>query len=562
MEYGSSHNKLRQLFAQYNGTWVTSTADARVTFPAAPEWSFNVDLSIPETTDVKGLLVTAMGVAGPKTIASVAKATGIQASRVLDRSEGSRIVLPYVSKVVSYRVRSQFRESIENILEVLRKSDDAIEILEAGEMFGLSPHADSLAATLGNCFAAPQPLGSYCGDMNLESIPFRQRTRVAILDSGVPENDNRFQFWKNAAEADGNRWEDDDKNEFEDDIIGVNMITRRGYPLDDVTVPDKLNHGTHVAGIASCRLGPQALRQEIDRRLELMVLKVADRNGRIEPAAVTEAVAYAMRYGARVINMSFEGRYSLAVETFIRSAKDIIFVTAAGNGSDGVGADLAARKVYPARYAEALPNVISVAAHNANRDLACFSNFGRGAVDIAAPGLGVPSTVANGTTALSGTSQAAPLVALAAALLISSGVEDPVAIRNRLLYTADFAPSLRGKVRSDGVLNIRTALAYDMDVVRLRSGEVIFGTIQNPQTIAVGGLPEELPLNRARRILVGYSTTPGQRSKIVFDTPSGTRDILVDFTSPQLTVRADGAIRTIAGEEIVEIIPSAPGGYP
>ena len=162
------------------------------------------------------------------------------------------------------------------------------------------------------------------------------------------------------------------------------------------------------------------------------------------------------------------GGRSQALEDAIRRADNAghIFIAAAGNGgSDGVGDDNDATPHFPSSYD--VPNVVAVAATDR---LASFSNFGANSVDLAAPGVGILSTLpGNGYGRYSGTSMATPHVAGAAALIKSQepGL-DAAQVKAKLLRYADQKASLRGKVATDGRLNSLRALTENADTTKPR----------------------------------------------------------------------------------------------
>jgi hypothetical protein len=187
-----------------------------------------------------------------------------------------------------------------------------------------------------------------------------------------------------------------------------------------------------------------------------------------------QAIDYAINNGARIINASFVGPgQSSSEEDAIRAAgtAGIVFVAAAGN--DGLNND--DFPIYPASFK--LPNMISVAATDANDRLSPISNYGKNHVDIGAPGDCVysttPVTVVTPTNVtrclntpittvhayITGTSMAASHVAGVAGLLLSQDPSlTPEEVRAAILLSADPLDSLKGRVASSGRLNASSAL--------------------------------------------------------------------------------------------------------
>jgi len=133
-----------------------------------------------------------------------------------------------------------------------------------------------------------------------------------------------------------------------------------------------------------------------------------------------------------------------------------LFVFAAGND----GKDNSVYPIAPGNIRE--DNTISVAATYQDGRLAKFSNYSRELVDVAAPGVGIVSTIPGGDTlAMSGTSQAAPYVAGAAGAIraINTGLK-PGEVKAILMGTVDKLDALSDKVVSGGVVNpTRAAVA-------------------------------------------------------------------------------------------------------
>ena len=207
----------------------------------------------------------------------------------------------------------------------------------------------------------------------------------------------------------------------------------------DSNPTDENGHGTHVAGIIAA-LSDNALGVSgIAPRVFVLPLKVMDVNGDIWDTSVAEGIAWAVARGTRVINMSLGGsEVSPAIDAAIDDARahGVVVVAAAGNEwlTNGV--------LQPAAYGP----VVAVAAvedrpasvdgdDDGLLDGCGVARFGIGdyrhapysntgpEVDLAAPGSCILSTFARDLggsyLSLSGTSMATPMVAAAAALVLS-----------------------------------------------------------------------------------------------------------------------------------------------
>lgn len=291
-----------------------------------------------------------------------------------------------------------------------------------------------------------------------EAVTGSRDVVVAVIDTGIDYThpDLWANMWTNPGEIAGNGI-DDDGNGFVDDVYGYDFANGDSDPMDDE------GHGTHVAGIIAAAGNNGQGVAGVNWVGSLMALKFLDEEGSGTTSDAVLAVNYAtlMRtaYGinVRVTNNSWGGgNFSQALHDAIQAAGDagILFVVAAGNE----GADLDRQPRYPPAYQ--LSNIVVVAATDRNDQLARFSNFGAGTVDLAAPGVGIYSTTPGDHYAwFDGTSMATPYVAGTAALLWSAVPNATAAeVRSALLGGVDRLPSLEGLVASAGRLNARGAL--------------------------------------------------------------------------------------------------------
>jgi len=215
---------------------------------------------------------------------------------------------------------------------------------------------------------------------------------------------------------------------------------------------DDHTHGTHCSGIVAAVDNAQGV-VGVSPDVTLHAVKVMTALGTGSASAIAEGISWAVDEGHDVLNISLgSDSPSQVIHDAIRYADNngTLVVAAAGNG--GPCSDCLH---YPGAYEE----TVCVGAVTPERELAEFSSTGA-AVDIAAPGEEVPSTVIEGGyRAFSGTSMAAPHVTGAAALLMANGYNH-TDTRDRLLETAE-GIGLDESESGAGLLNCAAAVETD-----------------------------------------------------------------------------------------------------
>jgi subtilisin family serine protease len=222
---------------------------------------------------------------------------------------------------------------------------------------------------------------------------------VAVLDTGVDyhHEDLAANMWRNPGEIPDNHI-DDDNNGFVDDVYGYDFAADR-LGNNDSDPMDIDTHGTHVAGTIGAVGNNDKGVCGISWRVRIMALKGFRPDMSIYDSDFIEAVEYAVMMkrdrGVNLvaINASFGGggEDQLQKDAIAEAGNQgIAFACAAGN--EGVDSD--GTPFFPAGYD--LPNIIAVAATDEKDQLASFSNFGANSVDLAAPGVGILSTVPTG----------------------------------------------------------------------------------------------------------------------------------------------------------------------
>lgn len=234
--------------------------------------------------------------------------------------------------------------------------------------------------------------------------------KVAVIDSGVQKN--------------------------HEDLKGRVASAAVTYSTPYNKAEDNDGHGTHVSGIIAATANNGKGGAGIAYKASIVSYKALEENPATGQAGgstadIIKAVNASVKSGARVINMSLGGNYYDALfEAAVDAAvnKGIVVVAAAGNGdAAGNGLELSTEKPTASKltnyYSPAcFNNVITVSAKEKGQTaLTGFSNYGAGIVDITAPGRKIASSVPSGSgyVWMDGTSQATPMVAAAAAYILS-----------------------------------------------------------------------------------------------------------------------------------------------
>jgi hypothetical protein len=268
---------------------------------------------------------------------------------------------------------------------------------------------------------------------------------------------------------------------------GVDLESANPPFIDPNSTSVKMRtHGTHVAGLIQGGAISPEYRALLTRFSQLMMMKIVafprvgdPENFLITENAVNQAIRYAVDNESAVMNLSIESRgLNYSWDTLTTQFAPQVFVVAAGNGrmKDGgrVGINFSGPEKAPAPAGlggELSGNVISVAAHDGDGNLAAFSNYGQKAITMAAPGCGILSFLpgANSEGEYSGTSQAAPLVTMIVALLSEYRVPRSE-IKKRLIASVDYKTSLKLSLYSGGVLNVQKSLQVFDDVIEIKAG--------------------------------------------------------------------------------------------
>jgi hypothetical protein len=271
---------------------------------------------------------------------------------------------------------------------------------------------------------------------------------IGLIDTGIdyyhPDLKNKIYVnpGESGSDSKGNdkrkNGNDDDNNGFIDDYMGWDFTNAQGYPFDstggdftgwDNDPMDENGHGTFIAGILGAETNNSIGIAGLAPKVKIMNLRAFDPTGNGQEDDVASAILYAVKMGAKVINMSFgDDQFSYVMRDVIRYAysKGVVMVASSGNsGSEAPH--------YPSGYSE----VICVGNSTEDDGIAFSSNYGS-TLDLVAPGTNILSTAREGGYSLvSGTSASAPFVSATAALILSLGNYTNEEIKQIIKSTAD-----------------------------------------------------------------------------------------------------------------------------
>ena len=300
-------------------------------------------------------------------------------------------------------------------------------------------------------FTGPAGVGApdAWGHLIAAGHPGAKGVKIAVLDTGVAYRP----FGRTPASP---------------DLAGTHFI--RGYDFvgHDAYANDRNGHGTHVASTIAETTNNDLGLTGLAYGASIMPVKVLDDTGEGDATVIAEGVRYAVKHGAKVINLSLEFGSDISYQQIPQlldaiaeaRAQGVVVVAASGNEADTAVA-------YPARN----NNVLSVGSTTEHACLSDFSNQGTG-LDLVAPGggqdaplddpgcdhagtpgrniaqmtlIGVHKTKIGIPRGYQGTSMAVPHVSATAALVIASGILGPDpsadAVERRLEATArDLGP--------------------------------------------------------------------------------------------------------------------------
>jgi subtilisin family serine protease len=339
---------------------------------------------------------------------------------------------------------------------------------------------------------------------------------VAVIDTGVSSNEDGF------------------------------YRLEKGYDfVDGDTQPqDENGHGTHVAGTIGQRTGNGIGVAGVAPEVTILPVRVLDAAGMGSSSDVANGVVWAVDHGADIINMSLGGSSdSAALASACAYAYEQGVTVIAATGNDGFTSHIG----YPAAYG----TTIAVGAVDRNREVAFYSNQGKG-IDLVGPGGDTSAGMAGGIVQetrmggtwgyyfLQGTSMATPHVSGVAALLHASGVREPDAIRSVLHASSqDLGSSGWDAASGHGMVDPVAALSQPkprskqgFEMVRhrvvpvgQRRAVIQWMTSKPATTLARGGGEKRVEKEATRTHRVTVSGSPGKTVEYTIASQAGGKTV-------------------------------------
>ena len=205
--------------------------------------------------------------------------------------------------------------------------------------------------------------------------------------------------------------------------LAPNLVPGWNVYDNNSNTTDVNGHGTWVAGVAAMAANNAKGSAGVAWGARIMPVRIADPNAYAYWSTVAQGIYWAADNGAKVVNISYNG---VSGSSTVQSAaqylrgKGGVVIVAAGNsgGLESIAAN---------------DSLLTVAATDQNDARASFSSYGA-YVDVSAPGVSVyTTTVGGGYSSASGTSFSSPVVAGAAALMLSANSKLTPADVDRIL---------------------------------------------------------------------------------------------------------------------------------
>ena len=325
---------------------------------------------------------------------------------------------------------------------------------------------------------SPEPGLNQTEVPGLDVLPVWQRSRgagvtVAVIDTGV-----------DPASAD----------------LAPNLLQGWNSFDRNSDTSDGAGHGTTIASIIGAAAGNGGF-IGIAPDAKILPVKVMGGDGgdAWSDQAVVRGVEYALRRGARVLNLSLGGLDApvpglQGALSDARTAGALVVIAA---GNDGVDLDDGKHTEFPDGYG--LPNTLTVANFTNRNTLADDSNYGKRHVQIASLGTDLwgdyPGSENGGY--LGGTSAAAATVSGVAALLCAADPQASAAqVRRAIIVGANRdVPQLQGKVEANGLLSASGALAA-----------LMHPDTQPPTLFTAAGPASTFRLRRTTRVRFAWSS--------------------------------------------------------